>query len=66
MTALCLKELPSLRRKKKKGLKDCLKNIKRVDGEYDRPLPERITEPTKEEKERLERLLEKYPRLKEK
>nr|DAU37774.1 MAG TPA: hypothetical protein [Caudoviricetes sp.] len=27
MTALCLKELPSLRRKKKKGLKDCLKNI---------------------------------------
>lgn len=39
---------------------------KRVDGEYDRPLSERITEPTKEEKERLERLLEKYPRLKEK
>ena len=30
---------------------------KRVDGEYDRPLPERIAEPTKEEKERLEKLV---------
>ena len=39
---------------------------KRVDGEYDRPLPEIIAEPTKEEKERLEKLLEKYPRLKDK
>lgn len=35
-----------------------------VDGECDRPLPERIVNPTKEDKERLARLLEKYPELK--
>lgn len=39
---------------------------KRVDGEYDRPLPERIINPTKEDKEKLARLLEKYPKLKDK
>lgn len=38
---------------------------RRIDGEYDRPLPERITNPTEEEKERLAKLLEKYQRLKD-
>ena len=30
-----------------------------IDGERDRPLPERITNPTKEDKEHLEKILEK-------
>lgn len=33
---------------------------KRIDGEYDRPLPERISKPTKEDREKLKRILEKY------
>ena len=33
---------------------------KRIDGEYDPPLPERNSTPTKEDKERLQKLLEKY------
>ena len=37
----------------------------RIDGEYDPPLPERIVEPTAKDKEKLKRLLEKYPSLKE-
>ena len=37
---------------------------KRIDGEYDRPLPERIEKPTKEDREKLERLLAKYGKKK--
>ncbi len=33
---------------------------KRVDGEYDRPLPERIEKPTEADYERLKTLLDKY------
>ena len=33
---------------------------KRIDGEYDRPLPERINKPTREDREKLKRLLDKY------
>ena len=33
---------------------------KRIDGEYDRPLPERIANPTKEDQEKLNKILEKY------
>ena len=33
---------------------------KRIDGEYDPPLPKRIEQPTKEDKEKLKKLLEKY------
>lgn len=33
---------------------------KRIDGEYDRPLPERIANPTKEDREKLKKILEKY------
>lgn len=36
-----------------------------VDGEYDRPLPERTLNPTEEDMEKLEKLLEKYPKLKD-
>ena len=32
----------------------------RPDGEYDRPLPKRIENPTKEDQERLQQLIEKY------
>ena len=32
----------------------------RPDGEYDRPLPERIETPTKEDREKLQQLIEKY------
>ena len=32
----------------------------RVDGEYDRPLPSRVDEPTKEDLECLRNLLQKY------
>ena len=39
---------------------------KRIDGEYDPPLPERIVEPTEEDKEKLRKLLEQYPDLKDK
>lgn len=42
------------------------KRDKRIDGEYDRPLPERIDKPTKADQERLKVLLEKYPGLKDK
>lgn len=38
---------------------------KRMIGEYDPPLPERIKNPTKEDFERLEELKEKYKRMKE-
>ena len=37
---------------------------KRIDGEYDRPLPERIEKPTKEDREKLKRLLAKYGKQK--
>ena len=43
-----------------------IKRDKRIDGEYDRPLPERIVKPTEKDKERLKKLIEKYPRLKDK
>lgn len=33
---------------------------KRVDGEYDRPLPERITNPTQADQDKLKKLLAKY------
>ena len=36
---------------------------KRVDGEFDFPLPTRKENPTKEDKEKLQRLLEKYGQL---
>lgn len=36
------------------------KRDRRVDGEYDRPLPERIVNPTKEDKEKLQKILAKY------
>ena len=36
----------------------------RVDGEYDRPLPERIEKPTKEDFEKLEKILAKYDKKK--
>lgn len=36
------------------------KRDKRIDGEYDRPLPERIANPTKEDKEKLQKILAKY------
>ena len=32
----------------------------RPDGEYDRPLPNRIETPTKEDRERLQQLIAKY------
>lgn len=41
------------------------KRDKRIDGEYDRPLPERIGTPTREDEEKLAKLLEKYPKLKD-
>lgn len=37
-----------------------IKRDKRIDGEFDFPLPERKTNPTKEDKEKLRKLLEKY------
>ena len=37
----------------------------RPDGEYDRPLPQRIENPTKEDWERLQQLIGKYPRIAE-
>lgn len=40
------------------------KRDKRIDGEYDRPLPDRIVNPTKEDKKKLAKLLKKYPNLK--
>ena len=43
-----------------------IKRDKRIDGEYDPPLPERSGKPTQEDKEKLKKLLEKYPNLKEK
>ena len=42
-----------------------IKRDKRIDGEYDPPLPERTVNPTKEDKEKLKKLLEKYPNLKD-
>ena len=35
----------------------------RIYEEYDPPLPERIKNPTKEDKEKLKRLTEKYKKL---
>ena len=35
----------------------------RPDGEYDRPLPKRIENPTKEDWERLQQLTEKYTKM---
>ena len=32
----------------------------RPDGEYDRPLPQRIENPTKEDQAKLQRIIEKY------
>lgn len=40
------------------------KRDKRIDGEYDRPLPERIEKPTKEDREKLKRILNKYDKQK--
>ena len=37
-----------------------VKRDMRIDGEYDRPLPERIENPTKEDKEKLQQLMNKY------
>ena len=42
------------------------KRDKRIDGEYDRPLPERIVNPTEDDKKKLAELLKKYPNLKDK
>lgn len=39
---------------------------KRIDGEYDPPLPERNANPTKEDKEKLKKLLKKYKNTKNK
>lgn len=36
---------------------------KRIDGEYDPPLPKRIANPIKEEIEKLEQIIAKYERL---
>ena len=38
---------------------------KRIVGEYDPPLPERIQNPTKADLEKLEELKAKYKRMKE-
>ena len=35
----------------------------RIDGEYDRPLPERLENPTKEDQEKLLLLIKKYARM---
>ena len=35
----------------------------RIDGEYDRPLPKRIENPTKEDQEKLQLLIKKYTRM---
>jgi hypothetical protein len=43
-----------------------IKRDPRIDGEYNRPLPERIETPTKEDLEKLQRLLEKYTKRAEK
>jgi hypothetical protein len=43
-----------------------IKRDPRIDGEYDRPLPERIETPTKEDLEKLQRLLGKYTKKSEK
>lgn len=37
-----------------------VKRDKRIDGEYDRPLSAKIENPTKEDREKLKQLLEKY------
>lgn len=37
---------------------------KRIDGEYDRPLPARVDKPTEEDQERLKELLDKYSKSK--
>ena len=37
----------------------------RIDGEYDRPLPKRIENPTKEDQEKLQQLIEKYAKMAE-
>lgn len=42
------------------------KRDKRIDGEYDRPLPDRIVNPTKEEEEKLQAVLAKYNKSKNK
>ena len=43
-----------------------IKRDKRIDGEYDPPLPERPIKPSEDDKEKLKRLLEIYPNLKDK
>ena len=43
-----------------------IKRDKRIDGEYDRPLPERIVNPTEEDKKRLKKLHKKQLRKKRK
>ena len=42
------------------------KRDKRIDGEYDRPLPDRIVNPTKEDEEKLQAVLAKYNKSKNK
>ena len=40
------------------------KRDKRIDGEYDRPLPDRIANPTKEDEAKLQAVLAKYSKPK--
>lgn len=43
-----------------------IKRDKRIDGEYDPPLPKRVANPSAEDRKKLAEILEKYPNLKEK
>ena len=47
----------------KEWIKVSYNRDKRIDGEYDPPLPKRNTNLTKEEQEKLEKLLEKYKKI---
>ena len=42
-----------------------IKRDERIDGEYDPPLPERPAKPTEEDKEKLKKLLERHPDLRD-
>lgn len=52
--------------KRKKASEQTKLRDKRIDGEYDPPLPKRIVNPTEEDLKKLEKLLEKYPNLRNK
>ena len=43
-----------------------IKRDKRIDGEYDPPLPKRSATPSKEDREKLEKLFQRYPNLRNK